>query len=82
MEHPLNKFAEISLTELDRRHVYCYRHRGNPFVLPFPDLSTGSPEHPFADGYDQAAAFRNRYELIRGHEAQSRVLPADEIPTP
>src|ERR1035441_9187934 len=77
MEHPADGFGKV-LAKLDRRHIYCHRHCGKPFVLPFPGLRAGSSKHPFPDWHDQAAVLSNSYEPIRRHEAQLRVLPAEE----
>src|ERR1035441_9355815 len=78
VEHLSDEFAEVLLTKLNRRYIYCYRHCGEPFVLPFSRLGGGGPEHPFTDGHDQPAVLRNPYELIGWHETQLRVLPAEE----
>ena len=48
------------------------------FVLPFPGLGAGCPEHPLTGGLDQAVAFRDSYERIRWHETRFRVLPAEK----
>src|ERR1035438_4230047 len=78
MEHLSDEFAEVLLTKLNRRYIDCYRHCGEPFVLPFSRLGAGGPEHPFTDGNDQPAVLRNPYELIGWHGTKLRVLPAEE----
>src|ERR1700687_1707456 len=75
MEHSSDEFAEAFLTKLDCRYIYRHRHRRKTFILPFPGLRTGGPEHPFANWHDQAAVLGNSYELIGRHETQVRILP-------
>src|ERR1700674_5406740 len=75
MEHSSDEFAEAFLTKLDCRYIYRHRHRRKTFILPFPGLRTGGPEHPFANWHDQAAVFGNSYESIGRHETQVRMLP-------
>jgi hypothetical protein len=70
------------LAKLDGRDIDRYSDVGKTFLLPFPGLRTGRPEHPFADWHDQTAVLCNSYELIGWHKTQVRVSPAEECLQP
>jgi hypothetical protein len=65
------------LRELARRQVDGYRHGAQALALPG-QLFAGAPQHPLADGQDQAGLFGQADEAARRDQAQFRMLPAQQ----
>ena len=70
--------GQILLAELPRRQVDRHRKLGQPGVVPGLELGAGGPDHPVADGDDEAGFLRQGDELGRWNQAVVLGLPADQ----
>src|ERR1700758_2585348 len=77
LDQRLDLVRETRVQQVDGREVDG-NVEGDSARLPVMPLAGGSLEHEAADLADQSCLCRRRYELARGQEPASRVLPAHE----
>src|ERR1700736_3243972 len=77
-EDHANMPQKISFMEFHRGDIDRDLNRRQTHVLPGLSLMTGLGQHPTTNRHHESALFRDGNKIVRGHEAEVRMAPANE----
>ena len=72
------RLQNLALPEMPAGHIDGHRYNTDILRSPLHCLPTGFVQHPVTDRQDQPGLFGDRYKLVRWHQSQFRVLPAQQ----